>query len=1024
MRSVYVLPIIALLSFYFAKSQPHLKLIHDGETSLEKIELEADRYFKKIGKNNNEYKFYQRWLYTAKIDADENESIITNSDYVKEYQRYNRDRNQSLHTNSIEETAAWEDLGPVRKNPTSGWNPGVGRITSMAFENTNHFIVGSPTGGIWKTTDGGGNWSCLTDNLSNIDVYALAIDPNNSEIYYWGSTAGRIFKSTDGGATWSLINSNNLLGETQVEVVNKILIKPEDTQIMYCSVEYNGIYRSDDGGASWNIIHDDSTTGYDIEFKPKNSNTVYATGSNFFKSTDNGLTFTKQANADSSTYDIGDTNWSQEIVSGETKWKYSSSNNDFNNPHNAKTGKWLALFEGQSEVDQTELITSPIDLSNSVNASLKFSYLNTSLSGNVDKLTIKCRKNTSDNWTNLISYNQGVTEWTDVNLDLSSYHENSNTFQIAFEGVFKFGNGIALDDISVTGSNGDDTHFSSSFEDFNSASANFSDGAKMIGVSESNENRIYILEEKLGGVFSGIYVSNDAGETFSKIDHGNKNYFGYESDASDDSGQAPRDMDITIDPNNADIVYMSGILSWRSMDGGVSFNVSSQWMPEIATEENLGYCHADIDITEIVDETLFVGSDGGIFKANNPKGSITSSYYDDLSIGLGVREFYKIGVSNTQEEIVTGGSQDNGTSVLADGVWKDWLGADGMETFVDKNDSKVLFGTIQHGILYLSVDQGGDYMSLVEPFSRAGIHNGANWIVPFEQDPTVQDKVYVAYDAVFSRTRNSDDKPYDWSNSEWIKISQEFNRNIDQFKIAPNDNSRMYLSIGNDFYKTSDGGQTNWVQVTLPNDTGNINAIAINKDDSNKVALAVSGSKKVLYSDDGGSNWQTINNGLPNFSASAITFYGEDLILGMNYGVFYNDADNRSSWASFSDNLPNVRVTELEVNYALNKVYAATYGRGLWAAELDPGALSVDNKILSQITVYPNPTDDYITLSMPQSIDASLKIYNVAGQIVYYAKKQTLGQNHRIPVSYLSQGSYVLRITTDYFTTAFKIMKN
>ena len=44
------------------------------------------------------------------------------------------------------------------------------------------------------------------------------------------------------------------------------------------------------------------------------------------------------------------------------------------------------------------------------------------------------------------------------------------------------------------------------------------------------------------------------------------------------------------------------------------------------------------------------------------------------------------------------------------------------------------------------------------------------------------------------------------------------------------------------------------------------------------------------------------------FSASALCFYGEDLILGMNYGVFYNDAEARNTWTAFSDNLPNVRI--------------------------------------------------------------------------------------------------------------------
>jgi DNA/RNA endonuclease YhcR with UshA esterase domain len=91
---------------------------------------------------------------------------------------------------------------------------------------------------------------------------------------------------------------------------------------------------------------------------------------------------------------------------------------------------------------------------------------------------------------------------------------------------------------------------------------------------------------------------------------------------------------------------------------------------------------------------------------------------------------------------------------------------------------------------------------------------------------------------------------------------------------------------------------------------------------------------------------------------------------------------------------------------------------------LDPSALSVGDKILAQILVYPNPADDHIALKLPQSIDASLKIYNTRGQVVYYAKKQTLRQNHRIPISYLSKGNYVLRITTDHHTTTFKVMKN
>ena len=156
-------------------------------------------------------------------------------------------------------------------------------------------------------------------------------------------------------------------------------------------------------------------------------------------------------------------------------------------------------------------------------------------------------------------------------------------------------------------------------------------------------------------------------------------------------------MDVIVNPNDAEDVHISGILSWRSTNGGTDFNVTSQWVPGNAENQNIGYCHADIDLMIYHNDKIYVGSDGGIFVANDPL-NVSSTYYTDLSAGLGIRQFYKIGISQTNPVIVTGGSQDNGTSVYrADGIWYDWLGADGMETFIDHSDPNILYGTSQYG---------------------------------------------------------------------------------------------------------------------------------------------------------------------------------------------------------------------------------------------------------------------------------------------------------------------------------------
>ena len=248
---------------------------------------------------------------------------------------------------------------------------------------------------------------------------------------------------------------------------------------------------------------------------------------------------------------------------------------------------------------------------------------------------------------------------------------------------------------------------------------NFNLDAKMIGVTAVNPEVVYLLESS-GGAFGGFHKSTDGGDNFTKLDHTGKNYFGYSSTADDTRGQAPRDMDIVVNPNDANDVHIAGILSWRSTDGGVNFNVTSQWIPQVATNENIGYCHADIDIMVYQNNKLYVGSDGGIFVANDPL-NVSSFYFTDLSSGLGIRQFYNIGVSQTNPVIVTGGSQDNGSSVYrADGTWVDWLGADGMESFVDHSDSNILYGTSQFGSLYKSIDQGNSRTDLMSPDGKSG----------------------------------------------------------------------------------------------------------------------------------------------------------------------------------------------------------------------------------------------------------------------------------------------------------------
>jgi len=988
---------VCFLFAFLLFSQEYLDLIAEGNHTVQEISESAEAHFDEVGRQRGTgYKPFKRWQYFAERAMDENGMLKSPEFYYNELVNYNaRINNDGAFSRTT--VGAWEEMGPTYWNATSGYNPGVGRVTSIAVDESNldHIIAGSQTGGVWKSLDGGATWTVLTDNLSNIDVYSLAIDPQNSNTYYWGSNGGSIFKSTDGGATWSLHGS--VFG-----TVNRILIDPTNTSKMYASAQSGGLFKSINGGASWTSIVSGVSTGYDFQFKPGDTNTIYASGTQFYVSTDGGATF-----------NTGDGLgvWTQEFVSGSNNWTTSGSNQ--NNTVTPRTGNALALFYiGNFSQPKTRLVSPSLNLMGAVNPTVSFSYTNVNWEGDIDELRVFYKSSSGGVWTQIGEYTAESTNWSDITLNLPN---PSGDYYVAFEGTSNYGRGLTLDDISVEANNLGMV-FSEGFE---SAPNTFSSGVKMIGVSDADPSVVYVLEAD-GGVFGGIHKSTDSGVSFTELNHPFQNYFGYDSNGFDNLGQAPRDMAITVNPNDVNDVHIAGINTWRSINGGVSFSISSQWTPSSASSQNIGYCHADVDLMLFVgtgtDTKLFVGTDGGIFRADAPT-NVNSTYYTDLTPGMGIRQFYKIGISQTDPVIVTGGSQDNGSSVLrADGNWYDWWGADGMEGFVDKNNTDIMYGTSQFGSFVKSNNGGNSVFGISQPDGKGG-QNTWNWIVPFEQDPIVQNTIYCAFDQVYKSIDGG---------SNWASISQNFGADVDHLKIAPTDSGKIYIAINGTFWYTSNGG-VNWSQSTLNLNGGRINSIAVHPTDSDKIVIATNNSNKVYISTNGGLSFTEIRWDLPNFSAQAVAWQdnGKDgLYVGMNYGVYYTDNDLGDTWIPFNNGLPNVRINELEINSADNKIYAATYGRGLWRSNVYDASLSVDEFNLTDFSLYPNPANDQVTLKWSKPEDVSVRIYNTLGKLVFYSKKLNILNGYNVDISNFEKGIYYVKLNSTYGELTKKLVIN
>ena len=436
--------------------------------------------------------------------------------------------------------------------------------------------------------------------------------------------------------------------------------------------------------------------------------------------------------------------------------------------------------------------------------------------------------------------------------------------------------------------------------------------------SPANTDYVYgILSAQDSSNFLGFVKSSDSGASYTIQSAQSPNILGYSASGAPGSGQGWYDLAIAMDHVDEDVVYVGGVNTWKTIDGGLTWTIVNHWFGAGSIPE----VHADQHVLEFRGTVLWEGNDGGVYKTED-----AGTTWTWLGSGMVISQMYRLGVSQTDTKVVTG-LQDNGTKLKGtNDIWDDILGGDGMECAIRPDNSNTIYGCIQNGALRRSTNGGNNWTNIQSTIPG---NQGGAWITPYAIDPNNPAHIYAGYTELYKSTNQG---------SSWVALTSNLTggRTFNIVEISSSNSNYIYAGRTNNIFRTTDGGST-WQTVILPVST--ITSLEISPNDPDVIYVTESGytaGEKVFKSTDGGVIWTNISGSLPNLPANCILYQdGTDngIYVGMDVGIYYKD-DNMDDWEIFTDDLPNVEIREMEINALDNEIYCATYGRGLWKSDI------------------------------------------------------------------------------------------
>lgn len=478
-------------------------------------------------------------------------------------------------------------------------------------------------------------------------------------------------------------------------------------------------------------------------------------------------------------------------------------------------------------------------------------------------------------------------------------------------------------------------------------------GRIALGVQPDNPNVLYALIATTTGLLHSVRrLDGGAGNW--------RNITGVPDLLPDPNGtgssQGDYDLCISVDPNNANRIYLGGsFFNANPFPGSIwRCNVTATGTALSMTTTSIGQnAHADVHVLVHAlgdSNTLWTGTDGGIFVNTNPTGA---GGFESRNTGLAMLCTNFLAQHPTEPAVIYVGLQDNGTAkCTGEQVWRHVLFADGGYCVVNWNDPfrVMLFA---NGNIFRATDGGLDYTSWTTVTPA-----GAQWLVMAEplvgtpRNPANPAEADIVAFGVGRTIFISSDFGNSWPDQPTLPAGSG-----SAFSMVFASATRLFVGTTTGrVFRLDDAGAAGWTVTRLDNVAGGalplaglVSDIAVDWSDATLSSIFIcfggTGDFRHVWRFNG-TAWQarsgTAGSGteLLDVEHNAIQFdrVTNRVYVGADIGA-WESTNGGTTWAPLSSGLPDAPVYDLQIHPAARLLRAALHGRGLFEWKLDAPAL-------------------------------------------------------------------------------------